>query len=148
MYSGVYTRLHSLGVVLRSIVIRAVNSHHSRRYHLTIHNLALCVTKCREFLLLGDKPLSTTKPRLYITTLELLCKSYAVGAVVGFRLLCGFCLTPYGGWFEIGVHYFSSHVGYHTVLLCVVWSVVFVSTGILYFGWSQGRGEIPYIIVF
>ena len=79
MYSGVYTRLHSLGVVLRSIVIRAVNSHHSRRYHLTIHNLALCVTKCREFLLLGDKPLSTTKPRLYITTLELLCKSYALG---------------------------------------------------------------------
>jgi len=41
----------------------------------------LCVTKCSEISLLYDKPLSTTKPRLYITTLELLCKSYALGAV-------------------------------------------------------------------
>lgn len=41
----------------------------------------LCVTKCSEFSLLYDKSLSTTKPRLYITTLELSCKSYALGAV-------------------------------------------------------------------
>ena len=47
------------------------------RYHALT---PLCVTKCSKISLLYDKPLSTAKPRLYITTLQLLCKSYAVGA--------------------------------------------------------------------
>jgi hypothetical protein len=56
------------------------NVNERMRYHSIT---PLCVTKYSEFSLLYDKPLSTPKPRLYITTLELLCKSYALGRLFG-----------------------------------------------------------------
>ena len=83
MYSNGLFGIHNGGLCIAGFTqgtIRAVNGYYSRRYPLTIHNLAVLVTKCSEISLLSDKPLSTTKPRLYITSrLQLLCKSYALG---------------------------------------------------------------------
>ena len=83
VYSNGLFGIHNGGLCIAGFTqgtIRAVNGYYSRRYPLTIHNLAVLVTKCSEISLLYDKPLSTTKPRLYITSrLQLLCKSYALG---------------------------------------------------------------------
>ena len=84
--SNVLFSIHNGGLCIAGFTqgtFRAESSDHCVRINGRIHNIAVFVTKCSELSLLGDKPLSLPKPRLYITTLKLLCKSYALGRLFG-----------------------------------------------------------------
>lgn len=63
--------------------IRAVNSHHSRMYPLTIHYFSVLVTKCSEFLILTNVTRDDLLALVNRTLCPVRCPHGPIGASLG-----------------------------------------------------------------